>query len=384
MVQPEIVDTEPTGADNPYGLPTLLTFHKGRVALYAALKALGIGPGDEVIIPGYTCVVVPNAVSFLGAKPVYADIDPSTYNLRPDAVLGSVTTRTRALVIQHTYGIPADVESLCRIAHGLRLPVVEDCAHTMRSKWKACPVGSFGDAAVFSSQWSKPITTGMGGWVRANNLALQQRIVDVRAQFEDCGWGHDVSLATQYFLFRMTRSFRTYWATQRLYHALGAIGIGAAATHAAETRGLRPPHYERRMSPWQERKLREELRRSEALDDHRQRIAALYDRLLRERGIQPFTPTPEMDCVLVRYPVRVPDKPGLLGAAQKRRLEIGDWFISPIHPKQDDWVECGYLPGSCPNAEDAARHVINLPTHDHINPSEAERIVEFIVPYCSA
>ena len=87
-------------------------FWKGRVALYAILQALGVGAGDEVLIAGFTCVVVPNAVRFLGAQPVYADISIGSYNLDPASAAQAITPRTRAMIVQHTLGIPAPLEEL--------------------------------------------------------------------------------------------------------------------------------------------------------------------------------------------------------------------------------------------------------------------------------
>src|SRR5262245_5582390 len=107
------------------------SFWKARVALYALLKALQLEESDEVILPGYTCVVVPNAVRFSGAQPVYADIAKGQYNLDPESVEQRITPRTRALIIQHTYGVPAEVKALARIAAKHKLVTIEDCAHVL-------------------------------------------------------------------------------------------------------------------------------------------------------------------------------------------------------------------------------------------------------------
>src|SRR5262245_22211005 len=88
---------------------TALAFWKGRIALYSMLRALGIGSGDEVIVPGYTCVMVPGPVIYTGATPVYVDIDPQHYNLQPNAVARAITPRTKAILVQHTYGYPAPI-----------------------------------------------------------------------------------------------------------------------------------------------------------------------------------------------------------------------------------------------------------------------------------
>ena len=125
-------------------------FWKGRVALYAILQALGVGAGDEVLIAGFTCVVVPNAVRFLGAKPVYADISIGSYNLDPASAAQAITPLTRAMIVQHTLGIPAPLEELLALAKLHNLAVIEDCAHSLGSTYCGNPLGTFGNAAFLA------------------------------------------------------------------------------------------------------------------------------------------------------------------------------------------------------------------------------------------
>lgn len=130
------------------------SFWKGRVALYAILKALGIGEGDEVLVEGFTCVVVPNAVIFAGAKPVYIAPDPKTYNMDVSQIETAITSKTKAIIVQHTFGLPADMDSILNIAKKYNLRVIEDCAPALGAIYKGRKVGTFGDAAflVLSGQ----------------------------------------------------------------------------------------------------------------------------------------------------------------------------------------------------------------------------------------
>ncbi|MFN6946977.1 MAG: DegT/DnrJ/EryC1/StrS family aminotransferase, partial [Cytophagaceae bacterium] len=115
-----------------------------------------ISQGDEVILPGFTCIVVPNAIIYLGAKPVYVDINSETFNIDPQLIEENITEKTKAIIAQHTFGIPADMDKILHIANKHNLFVIEDSCHALGSKYKGKYVGSFGDAAFFSSQWSKP------------------------------------------------------------------------------------------------------------------------------------------------------------------------------------------------------------------------------------
>ena len=133
-------------------------FFKGRDALHAILRAANIGSGDQVLLPGYTCVVVPNAINYLGAEPVYVDIEDKTYNIDCDILengAGSLWNpeQTKAIIVQHTYGIPCDMDRILEFAKKHNLFVIEDSCHALGSTWRGQQVGSFGDAAFFSSQW---------------------------------------------------------------------------------------------------------------------------------------------------------------------------------------------------------------------------------------
>ena len=138
-------------------------FWKGRVAMYAILKALGVGKADEVILPGYTCVMDVNPVKYLGATPVYVDIEPVTYNMDVRLLEARLTPRTKVIVAQHTYGYPCDMDAIMEIAARHGLPVVEDCCLALGSRYKGRRCGTFGVAAYWSFQWNKPFTTGSGG-----------------------------------------------------------------------------------------------------------------------------------------------------------------------------------------------------------------------------
>jgi perosamine synthetase len=158
--------------DRRFGVAT----SNGTAALHLALAALGIGPGDEVVVPALTFVATANAVRYAGATPVFADADRETWNLDPSAVEGKVTRRTRAIIAVHLYGQPADMAPLRRIAARHRLHLVEDAAEAHGARYRGKPVGAFGDASCFSFYGNKMITTGEGGMVLTSTAALAGRL----------------------------------------------------------------------------------------------------------------------------------------------------------------------------------------------------------------
>ncbi len=165
----------------------------GTAALHLSLLVLGIGPGDEVIVPSFAFIAVANAVLQVGATPVFADIDPQTLNLDPAAVEAVVTKRTRALLIVHTFGVPANMDALQSIAQRHGLKILEDACEAMGSAvgdgaaWR--PAGSFGDLAVLGFYPNKQMTTGEGGAVLANSPPHAARLRSLRNQGRVAGAG---------------------------------------------------------------------------------------------------------------------------------------------------------------------------------------------------
>ncbi|HUX19831.1 MAG TPA: DegT/DnrJ/EryC1/StrS family aminotransferase [Spirochaetia bacterium] len=144
----------------------------GTVALETVLRALGIGPGDEVIVPPYTFVATVSSVLMAGATPIFADIDPRTNCVDPQKVDAAITPRTRAVIPVHMAGMPADMDSLTQIGKRHGIAVVEDAAQAHGAEWRGRKVGSIGDAGTFSFQLSKNMTAGEGGMITTNDETL--------------------------------------------------------------------------------------------------------------------------------------------------------------------------------------------------------------------
>ncbi|GAB4546954.1 MAG: DegT/DnrJ/EryC1/StrS family aminotransferase [Anaerolineae bacterium] len=149
--------------------------HNGTVALHLVLAALGIGPGDEVILPSLTFVATANAVAYTGARPVFVDSERHTWNIDPEAAARAVTPRTRAIIAVHLYGHPADMDPLRALADRHGLILIEDAAEAHGARYKGRRVGSLSDVAVFSFFGNKIITTGEGGMVLTDDAALAER-----------------------------------------------------------------------------------------------------------------------------------------------------------------------------------------------------------------
>ena len=158
------------------GADRAFAFWKGRVAMYAILRALGVGEGDEVILPGYTCVMDVNPVAYLGAVSVFVDIEPVTYNMDAGLLESAITPRTKVIVAQHTYGYPCEMDAIFEVAGRHDIPVIEDCCLALGSTYKGRRCGTFGLASYWSFQWNKPFTTGIGGMVTTRDSGPAEKI----------------------------------------------------------------------------------------------------------------------------------------------------------------------------------------------------------------
>ena len=148
----------------------------GTVAIHLALLAAGVGPGDEVIVPTLTFVGTVSPVKYVGATPVFVDSEPEIGTLDPQAVEKAITSRTKAIIVVHLYGHPADMDPILDIARKYELIVIEDAAEAHGAKYKGRPVGSFGNCATFSFYGNKILTTGEGGMIVTNDKDLADRI----------------------------------------------------------------------------------------------------------------------------------------------------------------------------------------------------------------
>jgi len=158
------------------------TVCNGTVALHLALVALGIGPGDEVIVPTLTYISSVNAIAYTGATPVFVDSLESTWQIDPEDVRRKLSPRTKAIMAVHLYGHPCEMDELVAIARESRLFLIEDCAEGFGSLYKGKHVGTFGDIAAYSFFGNKTITTGEGGMVVTDDETLADRVVHFKGQ----------------------------------------------------------------------------------------------------------------------------------------------------------------------------------------------------------
>lgn len=368
------------------GAKEAFAFWKGRVALYAILRAMSIGADDEVILPGYTCVMDVNPVKYLGGRPVYVDIEPDTFNMNVDLLEEKITSRTKVIIAQHTYGYLCDMDRIMKMAAAHNVTVIEDCCLCVGSTYKGSLAGTFGKASYFSSQWNKPYTTGLGGMVACFDERLGRKIrqlCDKEMVRPSCG--EVAMLAAQLAVYRAFIYPRTTAFAQNLFRYLTKKGLVIGSSAGSEFEPQMGPDFFKAVSRLQAAAGIRQLKRLDKNIAHRKKMAALYDRLLSEKG----WPARQYDRsvqepVLVRYPMRIREKQKALDAAASCGIELGSWFESPLHPLRSGLENYDYRDGMCPQAEKACKEVVNLPVHPRTDEKTAERTMDFITRFTPA
>jgi len=359
------------------GVRYAYSFCHGRVGLYGLLCGLGIGPGDEVLLQVPTHIVVANAIRFTGATPIYVDCCLDTYNIDLEQAEQRITPRTKALVLQHTFGIPVDLDAALNLVRRHGLTLIEDCVHALGATYDGRPVGSFGHAAFFSSEETKTISTTMGGMVVTDDAALAAQLAAFQQRCAPQSWWQAASYLLKLVLYHWMTEPHVHQYTRAIYEFFGKRNPLPQPTSDEETKGSRPANYEQRFSNGQAAIASRQLRRLETNVAHRRATAMAYSAQLSEQGFDVPHPPARAQSSFVRYPVWV-DDPEMTRRVVARYATVGTWFSSVLEEAISP--ACGdYEMGSCLRAEKAARHLINLPTNPRINEQDIEMIVAAVV-----
>jgi perosamine synthetase len=335
---PELAAFEAALADY-HGVPHAVAVSSGTAGLHLALLTLGIGEGDEVIVPSFAFVAVANTVIQVRAIPVFAEIDPVTLNLDPASVECAVTPRTRAILVVHTFGVPAEMDALQAIASRHNLFLIEDACEAIGAEFGAPPdarrVGSFGDLAVLGFYPNKQMTTGEGGGVLAHNPGHTARLRSLRNQ--------------------------------------GREPTGDWLDHAE-------PGYNYRLSELACALGRVQLSRIDEMLALRRAVAERYDALLRAAplpGLElPPLTLPRRAISWFVYVVRLPEaanRDRVQAALARRGIATGRYF-APIHLQPAWRAHPSACAASLPMTESISRRTLALPFFNRITKSQQETV----------
>ena len=290
--------------------------NSGRTALYLGIKSLNLQPGDEVLHLEFTCAVVPEAIRRAGAVPVAVK----------DWHRPKITVKTKALIVQHTFGLPDNLTKIAALCRRHHLVLIEDCAHSLGARYRGRPIGSFGDLAVLSFGRDKVISSVFGG-----ALLAKKRLSLPSLAFPGRGW-----IAKQLFHpVLMSLAVPTYfWLGKYLIFLARKLNLITLPLESLPAQALPNALAILSLNQWD---------KLDRLNRHRRRLARFYAQKLQ----QPF----DEQGIYLRYPLAVTRPPAVLAAAKTKGLLLGNWYDNRI---------------------------INLPTHIKMNLDDARRIIQFI------
>lgn len=354
-----------------------LPFYRGRVGLYHLLRTLGIGRGDEVVLQAFTCLAVPEAILATGATPVWADLAPGSVNLCHSDLRAKLTVRTKAIVVQHTFGIPAEMSPLLALAAEQGVPVIEDCCHSVSSRIGGRTVGQLGLGAFWSYEWGKPIIAGVGGGARFNVGHLHAQLAEAHAKTVRPPSRRNTILEAQYTAFARLYSPRTFWWVRRAFRLLGRLRLAESNYNPV---GLETADdFRWQMAPGAAQRLPAAIAAATDFESERRAQAEFYRSTLTSDSCRlPVVPD-GADAVYSRFPLFVLNKDEVLAAAARRNLEVAGWFATPIHPLEGAALAgVHYRPGDCPQAEKAAGAILSLPVHPKVTRSFQRAVTELV------
>jgi dTDP-4-amino-4,6-dideoxygalactose transaminase len=312
------------------GAEHCVAFNSGTSALHVALLLLGVGPGDEVITTPFTFVATSWAISYVGARPIYVDIDDATFNLNPSLVEKAITPLTKVIMPVHLYGQPFDIDPIKEICARHKLPLVEDAAQAHGAKYKGRVIGTFGEISCFSFYPGKNLGAfGEGGALVTNNAAFAAR----------------------------ARSLREHGSTVRYYHDEVGFNYRMEGIQGAVL-GIKLKH----LAQWTE---------------DRRRVARRYGELLADTPLQLPRNASFAESAWHLYVVRHPRRDELKAHLDANGVGCALHYPVPLH-LQKCYANLGYVAGDFPGAEKAARECLSLPIYPELTEAQLDRVAAVV------
>ena len=359
------------------GVSNAFSFNSGRSALLSILSSLHIKEGDEVLVQAFTCNAAVNPILWKGLNPVYVDINDS-FNMDVRDLERKITDKSRAVMVQHTFGLPADLDEIKDICKKHNLFLIEDCAHSLGATYKGRKVGTFGDAAFFSFSRDKIISSVYGGMAITNSISIAMRIEDFKRNidFPRSCWIFQQLLHPVLMNYVILPTY--LFLGKYLLILFQTFRILSKAVHFREKRGLKPSYFPKKLPNALAILALEQMKKIKKFENHRKELASYYMRELQGTEFKFVPEYKDREETFLRFTVRHESAHKIIKEAWKRNLLIGDWYTSVIAPDDTKLDRMKYVSGSCPNAERLSKETINLPTHINISKEEAEKITEFL------
>ncbi len=353
----------------------------GRGALYIILDSLKIGKGDEVIVQAFTCSAAINPILWVGAKPVYVDID-KTYNIDPTKIEAKISNKTKAIIVQHTFGIPSDVIKIKKLAKKHNLYLIEDCAVSLGAQVSGKMVGEFGDISFFSFGRDKVISSVWGGAILTSNKRLINLVSKSYAKIE---------YPSSYWIFQQLLHPIAFLLILPLYQfGLGKYTLGKIFLFVIQKLNLlslpvseiekdskMPSDIPQRLPGAISLLTKNQLKKVDRFNNKRKNIAKIYRQKLKLKNIKH---PPNIDgSIWLRYPLEINNALSLLEFAKERGVILGDWYKQALYPS-NDLKKMKYF-SDCKNVEALKNKVVNLPTYSTMTEEDVEVVINLVIAW---
>jgi perosamine synthetase len=371
-----------SSTQNIFNEREIYLYNSARSALYTLLKALNLSPDSEVIVTGFTCDVVANSVIQAGLTPVYADINEGNFCMSVDSVKANINPKTKVIIIQHTLGIPADLNELIEIASKHDLYIIEDCAVSLGSKYKGKYTGTFGDAAIFSFELSKTITSCRGGMLfintnKHNGIEKHKILYNIVPE--------QSRKYSSHLLFQLGINGLLY--SPIIFHYIGKYiasflykkNIFKRSTTPEEFKATMPLDYVQKLSGNQCIILLRQLSRLSLIKSNSIRISLKYINALKSHSnIKLPTNLANYELNMIRFPILVQDRNQYITKLETNLIEPGLWFTAPLSSDSINHSLFMYKTGACPTAERISGQMLNLPLHMKLINRDIDKIINSV------
>lgn len=352
-------------------------FASGRDALLALLRNIGIEPGSEIIVQGFTCIALPNAIHAAGFSPVFVDADPETLNVDLQQLEGKISNRTRAIICQHTFGIVADTQKLRDIADKHQALLIEDCAHVLPDVTGPKVIGKHADFTMLSFGRDKAASGVTGGAILSSNPAIMANIKEEERKAKELGLLTVKRLILYPLIYALVKSLYSIKIGKGIAWLAGKMGMLVPVITSKEKTGFADTML-RRMPNACCSLVRNEFKRMHSINNHRRELTKVYAQAAAQYGWN-IPHGVDANLPLQKFPIIVPDADALRSALKKRCIYLDDgWTGSSVCPRSVDQEAAGYIEGSCPKAERLARTVVSLPTHPTMSLEQAKKLIEIL------
>ncbi len=375
-----IQDLETT-IKNYLGVKNAIVFNSGRSSLMAILAGLDLPQNSQVLLQALTCNAASNPIIWSGFEPIYVDCDENSFNMDMADLGRKISHNSRVLMVQHTFGLPADIDQAKAICEQNNMVLIEDCAHSLGAEYRGQKVGTFGEAGFLSFGRDKVISSVWGGAVVTNNDELAEKVRRYRTT---------ASQPSNFWIFQqLLHPVLMRYVILPLYNVLdiGKIflvlsqwfNVLSKAVHKKEKQGKMPRYFPKALPNALAILALHQMVKLEEFNNHRKQIADFYNKeLAGSKFILPAEFQGRKN-IFLRYTIKHPKAHEIIYTAWHREnILVGDWYSCPVIPCDTNLQSVKYKLGSCPIAERLTKSILNLPTHINISIADAKKIVDFL------